>query len=89
MERKPILILLFFTEESIKINIKYKNKGIKKNIEIKMESITENNTKKTKIVGNQNVIFAASGCHLFKIGLTSPNFLTCIENFSQEIRLLW
>ncbi len=35
----------------------------------------KNNTKKE---GNQNVILADSGCQEDKIGLTNPNFFTCL-----------
>lgn len=65
-------------EESININNKYKRSGIIKSGSVKTKSNVESIVKKTKSVGNQNVILAAEGCHLFKIGRTSPNFFTWI-----------
>src|SRR5690606_10227172 len=77
MERKPMYRLLFFSEESTSITVKYIISGVMAQKLKTSESTIESNTKNTKNVGNQNVNLDAEGCQLFKIGLTDPNFLTC------------
>lgn len=58
--------------------MRYSKSGAKIKEDVnKIEKTIESNTKRTKNVGNQKVIFAEDGCQLFKMGLTNPNFLTC------------
>ena len=64
--------------ESIKIKLTYSINGKIKTKLQTTENSNDNITNKTKKAGNQYVSFDVAGCQLFKIGLTIPNFLTCI-----------